>query len=73
MDDKIKDKIDIETDSQISFPKKHGLYKEMQAWIVAGYEVEERETPELGPLESARFRLHSDRTTIRQGRHHAAG
>jgi hypothetical protein len=37
-------KIDTETGQKISFPKKHGYYKEMKAWEAEGNAIEERET-----------------------------
>jgi len=39
-------KIDLASDSKISFPKKHGYYQEMLAWVEAGNEIEPQFTTE---------------------------
>jgi hypothetical protein len=39
-------KIDLESGAKISFPIKHGFYKEMMTWKAAGNKIEEQETPE---------------------------
>lgn len=46
-------KIDLDSGDKINFPKKHGYYKEMQAWVEAGNEIEPQYTSdELAQKES---------------------
>ena len=40
------EKIDLLTGEKISFPKKHGYYTEMLAWVAAGNEIEPQFTAE---------------------------
>lgn len=39
-------KVDLLTGQKISFPKKHGYYAEMLAWVAAGNEIEPQFTAE---------------------------